>query len=292
MTAKRMKWRVFSASEIGKSHIDASIPCQDALSFSTKDDVLIAVVCDGAGSAKFSHFGAERCANTVASLLIKRITDSENASVLDSVIGSFGYAASNATTAPKYSIESLLGEIKAVVGQARNELVDFASSKCMVPKDLYCTLIGVVAHTQGGFFFHIGDGLGIAHDGTDESDVISTPENGEYANETYFVVSDEWAEHLRITPFKVSEGMLVALMSDGAMPFVMDKGHNSFYRPFIDPVSSYLLKQTADKTGSEALAGTLADEKTHSITSDDKTLLLAFLTEGSTLNEESSSFSR
>ena len=45
------------------------------------------------------------------------------------------------------------------------------------------------------------------------------------------------------------------------------------FGPFIDPVRSYLAS-VSEAEGSEALLATLSDERTWSITSDDKSLLL------------------
>src|SRR6185295_12338925 len=102
---------------------------------------------------------------------------------------------------------------------------------------------------------------------------VSSPENGEYANETYFVSGTEWSEHLRITPF-ASPVLEIALMSDGAAPFVMAKGGASLYRPFVDPVVRFL-DSVSEDDGSHGLAATLEDARTYQITGDDKTLLIA-----------------
>src|SRR5205085_8625169 len=124
-----------------------------------------------------------------------------------------------------------------------------------------------------GRFFHIGDGLAVV-DASDETPaVVSMPENGEYANETYFVSGEQWREHLRFTAF-VPPMTRLALMSDGAMPFAMAKHNGGFYKPFMDPVEAYLAG-VKEEEGSAALAGTLGDPRTHGITTDDKTLLIA-----------------
>jgi hypothetical protein len=102
---------------------------------------------------------------------------------------------------------------------------------------------------------------------------VSLPENGEYANETYFVTGDGWQAHLRLLPIPEPVTM-IALMSDGAAPFVMQRGLGGLFRPFMDPVEQYLSTATQE-AGDDALAGLLGDPRTHAITSDDKTLLIA-----------------
>ena len=51
-------WQVYGASSIGKSHIDSNLPNQDSIYLQKTQDGMVAVVCDGAGSAKFSQAGA------------------------------------------------------------------------------------------------------------------------------------------------------------------------------------------------------------------------------------------
>ena len=64
-------------------------------------------------------------------------------------------------------------------------------------------------------------------------------------------------------------------MSDGCMPFAMSKNNGSLYAPFMDAVQGYLRTVDSVELGNAALASTLADPRTHQITGDDKTLLLA-----------------
>ena len=52
MTAVKDTWRVFGASVTGKAHLDKAIACQDAHAHAVVGDVLVAIVCDGAGSAR------------------------------------------------------------------------------------------------------------------------------------------------------------------------------------------------------------------------------------------------
>src|SRR5262245_34197791 len=55
-------WRVASACEVGTSHRSSGTPCQDnaahAILRTQQGPVLVAVVCDGAGSAAHSEIGS------------------------------------------------------------------------------------------------------------------------------------------------------------------------------------------------------------------------------------------
>jgi hypothetical protein len=244
-----MAWRCFAASAIGKGHIDTGLPCQDAHAQACHADdpcLLIAVVCDGAGSAAHSAVGAQLCADGMVAAI-----QAEAACRLASADFSW----------------------KAMIGAVRTQLQAHAEANDIPLREMACTVVGVVAWPDRGALFHIGDGLGIVEMEAAEP-VVSAPENGEYANETWFITAEEWAEHLRITPF-TGKVRRLALMSDGAMPFVLGKTQRAFFSGFIDPVSSFLAGvDTA--TGNQALLETLSSPATHTITADDKTLLIAF----------------
>jgi hypothetical protein len=252
-----MAWRVHAAAVIGKSHIDEGLPCQDAFAHAQHGDTLFAVVCDGAGSQPNSHHGAE----FVSTFLVAAMEE----------------AAAAGETLAERSPEEFQSRIGELVGRVRAALSARAEGEGAELSSYACTLVGAVADARGGWLFHIGDGLACADALADEGgNTRSLPENGEYANETYFATGEDWAGHLRCTRLAQPVRTL-ALMSDGAMPFVMAKGNDGFYAPFMQPVLRFLAGSSVDD-GSAALAGTLGDERTWRITGDDKTLLLALWT--------------
>lgn len=249
-----MAWKVYAASAIGKYHIDTGIACQDNFSFRTVGDVLIGVVCDGAGSSAHSEIGAKECSLSVVDSISMILGNGET--------GQLEKACS------RVSLES-------AIETARNLLQLRADELGYQFHDLSCTLVGCIASPAGGCLFHIGDGFGVAEfDGL--LPVVSLPENGEYANETYFVTAADWPTRLRITPLPAAQSGCVALMSDGAAPFVVNRERSGLSSPFINPVTKYL-SGVSQEEGNQALQGTLADERTYAITGDDKTLLIALL---------------
>ena len=247
-----MAWRVYAAAAIGSSHIEGGMPCQDAFAHAVAGETLLGVVCDGAGSRPLSHVGAQ----FVSSGVVARLQQLEIGDAPLSGLPDVDFARA----------------VAEAIAQVREALQHEASNEGTEISDYSCTLVGAVANAKGGRFFHVGDGLAVVEGGEDPA-VVSHPENGEYANETYFVSGEEWREHLRFTAFSGPISR-IGLMSDGAMPFAMAKGNGGFFKPFMDPVEAYLAGVTEDE-GSAALAGTLGDPRTHGITSDDKTLLIA-----------------
>ncbi|MDE1942705.1 MAG: protein phosphatase 2C domain-containing protein, partial [Betaproteobacteria bacterium] len=248
-----MDWKVFLASATGKYHIEQNAPCQDFACHEVRCGVLLGIVCDGAGSAPEGRFGAEFMARQVTHRLAAAVE-----------LGGL----------PAEPEESYLDFVAPVIAAVRADLEAHASACGHTLRDYAATLVGCIAGAEGGCFFHIGDGFAV-HQPHEGSAILSRPENGEYANETYFTTDEGWQDHLRVTPLTAPQaGSIIGLMSDGSSAFAIDRGRTGFYRPFIDPVLNYL-RAASESHGNEALHNLLASEKTFEITSDDKTLLLA-----------------
>lgn len=248
-----MKWKVFLASATGKYHLASNIPCQDSGHYAVIEDVLIAAVCDGAGSASEGHLGSD--------FFVRKITE-----LISDSVRSGQFASKRQSGYRDYLVE--------MIQRARSQLSEIACSRQLDLRDFACTLVGCISSQHGGCFFHIGDGFAVHLMNTGES-VLSQPENGEYADETYFVTDDDWKDHLRVTPIcAINRGCLIGLMSDGTSPFAINRMRTGFYRPFIDPVVSFL-SNASEHNGNQALKNVLENEKTFAITADDKTLLLA-----------------
>lgn len=243
-----MDWSVFAASARGSSHQAADAPCQDASASALHGEWVVAVVCDGAGSAKLSHVGSRTIAQITTQALVARGDE---------------LASATGDRVHQLITDALL--------QARQSLTEQAGAAGTKLSAYAATVVGAVIGPSHGWFFHIGDGVAVAQHGDDVS--VSLPENGEYANETFFLTGTEWRNHLRVSRVdKPSHAVL--LMSDGAMPFVMDKGSRTLFQPFAEPVLRFL--SSADEAaGTQALLATLDDPRTHRITCDDKTLLIA-----------------
>jgi len=248
-----MGWRVMAASATGRSHLDRGQPCQDAYASASAGRVLVAVVCDGAGSASHSDTGAKTVsAAVVAAVAAHRQLGGEPAAL---------------------AVETVREIIEAAIVDAREQLGGVAAAKQLTLADHACTLVGVVADANGGWFFHVGDGVAACEFAPPQLPAVSLPANGEYANETWFVTGGNWREQLRLTRFD-GQAQAIVLMSDGVQPFAMTRDGSGLFQPFIAPVLRYLGSVDAEH-GSQALQATLADPRTDHITGDDKTLLVA-----------------
>jgi len=240
-------WSVHLASAAGRHHLEAGTPCQDAAAALAWPGGFAAAVSDGAGSAPRSEAGARTIVDQVVALCAAQA-------------GQAGFSWSD--------------DLPRIVEQARARLLEQARSQGHELRDYAATLLACVVDGSRGCFFHIGDGAGV-HCSADGATVVSAPENGEFADETYFITQEDWREHLRLMVIEgLGDSSLVGLMSDGAMPFVLDRSRRAFFPPFIEPVRRHLAGRSTVE-GSAALLGVLQDPRTLDITSDDKTLVLA-----------------
>ncbi|MGH8028370.1 MAG: PP2C family serine/threonine-protein phosphatase, partial [Arenimonas sp.] len=175
-----MGWKVHAAAAIGSSHIEGGIPCQDAYAHASAGGVLVAVVCDGAGSARRSHVGSARFARAIADALAACAVTS-------------GEALCDADPA------DLSEAVRLAISSERSALRQLADEEGVELSAFAATLVAAIVGPDGGWFLHVGDGIGVAELAADGATVMTLPENGEYSNETYFVTGSEWSEHLRLT---------------------------------------------------------------------------------------------
>jgi hypothetical protein len=253
-------WFAGGASVLGKSHALSSTPCQDAhsIKISSNGQWLAIAVSDGAGSAKFSDQSAKLISDKFTQSLIG-FSEKLEANVPGSWITDF-----------------LLNDII----QARYALRKLAASDNL--KDYHCTLVAALIGPSGGFSIHLGDGAIIGgnfdslHDGNidlSSPNFESAPENGEYANETFFITESDWIRHVRIEPLpKIS---WIVLGTDGGMALATlnDRTPKS---GFIKPLIQVALHHRKNRASiDEDVKKILSDPQADRLTNDDKTLVVA-----------------
>ena len=256
-------WNLGGVSVIGFSHEENGTLCQDAHAFRvTQNNEVVAAVADGAGSARLSHEGAKAFTTAIVDHLVSFL-DGGSVSIHDA--------------------SSIRSEIVANVNVTKKQLLEThaksnaaedhgGSLEAFTLRDFHATIIIAVCGVGGGAFYHVGDGAGAAFLFDDpEGAVVSKPENGEYANETYFVTEENWEEHLRVTPFSDSSDTIL-LMSDGVSGMAMTKGCEKPAVNFAVPLLKFLKKNDRE-TNELAVANTISKDSVRAITGDDKTLL-------------------
>jgi serine/threonine protein phosphatase PrpC len=250
-------WRFFNISLTGFDHLERGLPCQDANDVRCFGaDGFVAVVSDGAGSAKQPQRGSRLICDSITTQIVDWFEKRPGVSLV---------------TLREPSVRDLL---EKAIDSARLQLIYESRESGETLDDFHATLVGVMADTTGGVLFHIGDGAAMAICAADLGTFRFSPaENGDYANETYFFTQNEWRSHLRITLFDHRFDLLL-LMSDGVTPVALSRGGQSPFLPFVEPVSRFL-SSAEREPGQAALAELLERESMRGISSDDKSLIWA-----------------
>lgn len=251
-------WRYAFRSVAGTSHTKSRTICQDSslchcLRDADDNEVLIAVVSDGAGTAVCSAKGAELACDYLLAILYEFF-------------------------ARGYKVDEIDRDyIKKWLGGYQEVMLRVARAADRTVKDYACTLLAVIAGTDATVFCQVGDGAIVVSTGNDRSgyEVIFWPQQGEYASTTNFVTDQNAADFL---DFKKTGAVNdVAIFTDGLERLSLVHQTKSAFAPFFQPLFEAIRgasEYDPDKT-SQSLEQFLGSERVNERTDDDKTLILA-----------------
>lgn len=214
--AQTKAYSVCGISIQGTGHLDEKTPCQDYHQIEildNKNNIGIAIVSDGAGSAKNSAEGAQM----VCEYVIK---------YLKIAIEKFGWMHT------KNRPDATLWEqvVRETIRLTQIELNAYANSKNYPFKSLAATCMFIFFTPEKSYFAHVGDGrAGVKT--KDGWKAILTPHKGEEANQTVFVTNEILKpEDLLISGVRVPETLVIespieafVLMSDGCEDGLWEK---------------------------------------------------------------------
>lgn len=252
-------WRFAHASIIGTSHLHHNLPCQDAsdarvLRTLEGDDIFVAVVSDGAGSAPRSRDGANIACQLIMDDVDEWLRGGAN---IRGITEDFA---------------------RGWLIKFRQRIHDVAEKNNSQVRDYACTLLTAVVGSDCGVFFQVGDGVIVVSD-QDEPDQYQWqfwPQQGEYANTTFFATDELAGDRLE---YIMDERSLVkvALMSDGLQPLALHYQSKTAHPPFFIPMYRELMKSSLGHSGriSGALEHFLNSRSINERVDDDKTLVLA-----------------
>jgi hypothetical protein len=255
------KWRVAHTSVIGTSHEKTGLPCQDVgccriVSDPDGSHVLLAVVCDGAGSSSRSLDGATLAVDR----FLRDFGDASRRSGLDGITNEF--------------VEDWLSRV-------RSEIRGLAETHDLSPREFACTVLGAVVGQDRAVFFQIGDGAIVISNRAEPNDYgwVFWPQHGEFANQTNFITQDNAFEELE---FELEERCVdeIAMFTDGIERLVLDLQEKTAHAPFFQTLFGWLVKTEPAAVGeeipaSEVVSRYLGSKQINDRTDDDKTLILA-----------------
>lgn len=201
--------RGFAASIPGAGHIRYATPCQDA-SGTILTPRPAAIVCDGRGSAKLSHFGAQGAVRAFFSQL--NVLEPFLAGVLD-----------RAATQQQWN--NLCRVLYRTLLQVK---LDLAAEHGCEEKEFDFTVAFAVAGSVSVGCFQVGDGAIVLRN----QGVCRTafePDKGEFANQTQFLrLGGDAAGKFHASLFRAEGNEGVAITSDGPE-------HLMFHLPAMEP---------------------------------------------------------
>ncbi|WP_019518592.1 protein phosphatase 2C domain-containing protein [Faucicola boevrei] len=269
-------WQIAHASAIGKSHLDCQLHNQDRIFVNQTVDYSIAIVCDGAGSARFSEFGASFFSKHIGKLL-------QNFAVqfIDKDL--------NQTVAKAYFLQAITTLREQLIPQFLKKFSkNVYNSENIGLADFHTTLTAILqfhSTAQPNFcqtlLLKIGDSpLFISQFSlsTKQIDYFSDLQyineaKGEYANETHFITEDNWQDFLQIEWLDTSKADLIAVMSDGCADLTLTTQPIDVYRPFFANLLFNLCHQPSENYQT-IIEQSLANPATYRLTGDDKSLVL------------------
>lgn len=203
-----MMWHCIHYATQGRSHIKNNIPCQDKTYALQKHNVSVIALSDGAGSARLSHVGAQECVCFISNHFAKYFDE---------------YVYNN-------KAEQLLSKLQKALK------LKAIKHKCGL-SDLACTLLCVAIRGDKFILFHIGDGVIGCLKGN-ALEVLSAPDNGEFANVTNFITSKNALESIRYGMGNVDKISGFVLMSDGTQASLYSKKQGALATVIRDIIQS------------------------------------------------------
>ena len=232
-------WRAVAVSEIGAAHVLAGMPCQDSSLCFAGDNLLVACVADGAGSARYSDEAAR-------------------AAVAEFITVSRYLLARYESMPPVKIVEQAFKSAREVVSEeAESDLRDYAT-----------TLLGLVVRKDSLAAIQVGDGAVIV-----DGEVVTDSHEGEYINETRFITYPDVEPSIFSTTGYITR---VAIVTDGLENLVLENNgyektpHGAFFQSMYEWLQRY---EEPERTAQ--LSEFLKSERVRSRTPDDVTLFLA-----------------
>ncbi|MEZ6029313.1 MAG: PP2C family serine/threonine-protein phosphatase [Hyphomonadaceae bacterium] len=246
-------WRFASAVATGTSHVRGSLPCQDRVACrAPRDNAIIIVVSDGAGSAPKGEVGAEIATTVFCESIEAQLNAGDSFHI-------------------EQAMHAAIADVIAAV-RRRGKEDGFPS------RDYAATLLAFVQDGDTAAAAQIGDGVICLSDAADSWSWFEWPQRGEYASSTYFLTDEGAAERFRVERLSPAPSAVIA-MTDGLEPLALNYATRTVHHEFAVPLIKRLRESTAtgeDHALSASLATFLSLDRITSRVDDDLSIVLAY----------------
>jgi hypothetical protein len=252
-----VSWRLAFASVVGTSHVAAGKACDDAACCDVVvsragEEILVAIVSDGAGSAELSSYGSKLTTEVM----------------FENIKGWIGQGGSVGDLA-KETVLDWLDNVRDRIGQlAKDEHCEL--------RDFAATLLFAILGPNAGAIGQIGDGAVVVSENGMGWDAVFWPQHGAYVNQTYFVTDERAHEQLalKIVLRPIED---VVIFTDGLervlLDFTQERAHPPAFRKMMAPLRAWQEKGHAEKLSAQ-LAQYLQSPAIASHSDDDLTLVI------------------
>jgi len=276
-------WRVVATSVTGSNHEKKDTKCQDSYYWRTlNEQILIAAVADGAGSAMFGDIGAKVSARTAVKAarlsLLEPIFGQGFCSnfLLDRNTMNYHFMSCSGRKSKKLAknLNNLSDVFRDAFRAALKKIESEALSRQATPRDLATTLILLIATPDYIAAAQIGDGSVVVSMPERDILAITIPQKGEYVNETKFLISHDALNEMQIQIHHDSVEY-IAMFSDGLQSLALEMPENLPYLPFFLPLFRFISSADDKQVAKVHLSEFLRSARVRERTDDDLTLLLA-----------------
>jgi hypothetical protein len=147
------------------------------------------------------------------------------------------------------------------------------SAKYLLPIETFATtMVTITCLAESTVFAQVGDGFAVANFAHSRLEMPIVPDRGEFANQTYFVTSQNWLESLHV--FTIDEPCIGCTLSTDGLQNILITREDKPYEPFFSNMFGHTKSlNSAEMEGSlrEFLSSNLVNSKV----SDDATIVIA-----------------
>lgn len=224
--------KLIAARKRGRSHAHKGTCCDDDFQLHCDDanGWYLAVVADGAGSAKFSRRGSQVATRAVGTYLKDVFSDERGSNLVEAIEALAEGSRPDATNDDLIRLQQKTrNELFTTIGYAAHhavrELQNEAKSRSDIissPKELSTTLLIGLARKVGDKWFcaayWVGDGAVAVYRRNHSVHLLGSPDSGEFSGQTHFLDATQVSQEslLRRLRFELVEEMTAfLLMTDG-----------------------------------------------------------------------------